>query len=115
MENLVANASRYTPNGGRIAVATSATAERVILEISDSGPGMAESERERVFDRFYRIGGDRNPASGSGLGLSIVKLIAEQHHATIRLGASPFGSGLSVCVEFPLSEEPPVAAPNGSA
>ncbi len=115
VDNLVANASRYTPMGGQIAVATSATTERVILDISDSGPGMAESERERVFDRFYRIGGDRNPASGSGLGLSIVKLIADLHRATIRFGASAFGTGLSVRVEFPLSEEAAVATPNGSA
>jgi two-component system sensor histidine kinase QseC len=115
VDNLVANASRYTPTGGQIAVATSATTERVILEISDSGPGMAESERERVFDRFYRIGGDRNPASGSGLGLSIVKLIADLHRATIRFGASAFGTGLSVRVEFPLSEEAAVATPDGSA
>ncbi|MBK9427391.1 MAG: sensor histidine kinase N-terminal domain-containing protein [Gammaproteobacteria bacterium] len=115
VDNLVANASRYTPMGGQIAVATSATTERVILEISDSGPGMAESERERVFDRFYRIGGDRNPASGSGLGLSIVKLIADLHRATIRFGASAFGTGLSVRVEFPLSEEAAVATPDGSA
>ncbi|MBK9427060.1 MAG: sensor histidine kinase [Gammaproteobacteria bacterium] len=61
VDNLVANASRYTPMGGQIAVATSATTERVILEISDSGPGMAESERERVFDRFYRIGATATP------------------------------------------------------
>lgn len=115
VDNLVANASRYTPMGGQIAVATSATTERVILDISDSGPGMAESEQERVFDRFYRIGGDRNPASGSGLGLSIVKLIADLHRATIRFGASVFGAGLSVRVEFPLSEEAAVATPDGSA
>jgi signal transduction histidine kinase len=114
VDNLVANASRYTPTGGQIAVATSATADRVILEISDSGPGMAEAEQERVFDRFYRIDGDRNPTSGSGLGLSIVKLIAELHHATIRFGASPFGNGLSVCVEFPLSEELIRSAPDRS-
>jgi two-component system sensor histidine kinase QseC len=114
VDNLVANASRYTPTGGQIAVAISATADRVILEISDSGPGMAEAERERVFDRFYRIGGDRNPISGSGLGLSIVKLIAELHHATIRFDASPFATGLSVRVEFPLSEELIRSAPDRS-
>lgn len=112
--NLLNNANRYTPAGGQIAVATSAAADRVILEVSDSGPGMAEPERERVFDRFYRIGGDRNPESGSGLGLSIVKLIADLHHASIQFRPSPFGSGLSVRVEFPLSDEQTAAKPQGS-
>lgn len=112
--NLLNNANRYTPEGGRIAVATSATADRVILEVSDSGPGMAEPEQERVFDRFYRVGGDRNPESGSGLGLSIVKLIADLHHATIHFRPSPFGTGLSVQVEFPLSDEQTPIKPRGS-
>jgi signal transduction histidine kinase len=112
--NLLSNANRYTPAGGRIAVATSAAADRVILEVSDSGPGMAQPEQERVFDRFYRIGGDRNPASGSGLGLSIVKLIADLHHAAIHFHPSPFGTGLSVRVEFPLSEEQTLPIPRGS-
>ena len=113
--NLLNNANRYTPAGGRIAVTTGATADRVTLEISDSGPGMADAEQERVFDRFYRIGGDRNPAAGSGLGLSIVKLIADLHHAAIRFQPSPFGTGLSVRVEFPLSEEQTQASPEGSS
>jgi signal transduction histidine kinase len=75
------------------------------LTVTDDGPGIAPDERARVFDRFYRRPGTMPP--GSGLGLSIVKAIADAHGATIQLADGPGGKGLAVTVTFAL----PVSAP----
>ena len=88
---------RYTPAGGRVNVTAVIDSGRPLLRVEDSGPGIPESDRERVFDRFYRRPGES--ATGSGLGLAIVKAIAERHHASIELGSSGLG-GLSVTVRF---------------
>lgn len=103
LRNLLANAIRYTPAGGRIRARTATSGDGVQVEVCDSGPGIAPELRERVFDRFYRIDGDRNGSgvAGCGLGLSIVKLVADLHGARIALADSPFGSGLAVRVMFP--------------
>jgi len=100
LSNLIDNALRYTPPGGRIDVAVERDASGASLVVSDTGPGIPAAERERVFDRFYR--GEVNEESGSGLGLSIVKRIADAHGATITLDAPPEGSGLVVRVRFPV-------------
>ena len=71
----------------------------VTLSVADTGPGIPAEARERVFDRFYR--GDDNAEPGSGLGLSIVRRIADAHHASISLDAAGEGSGLVVSVHFP--------------
>ena len=104
LSNLFDNALRYTPSGGRIDVAVDADGGAAILTVADTGPGIPPDERERVFDRFYRGGGNRAP--GSGLGLSIVKRIADAHGATVSLGAPEDGSGLVVTVRFPAYAEP---------
>lgn len=104
--NLVDNALRYTPAGGVIDVSATISRERrPLLRVRDSGPGIAPSERSRVFDRFYR--GEHAPQQsrdghGSGLGLSIVKAIADRHGAEVRLLDPPDGAtGLIVEVVFP--------------
>lgn len=97
--NLLDNAIRYTPANGRVLATVQAQDECIDLIIEDSGPGIPEGERQRVFDRFFR--GEGNRQSGSGLGLSIVKNIAEQHHAQVVLDRSRYG-GLKVSVSFPL-------------
>ena len=99
LANLIDNALRYTPRGGRIDVAVDADEGGATLSVADSGPGIPPEERERVFDRFVR--GADNPEPGSGLGLSIVKRVADAHHATIALDAPAQGSGLTVRVHFP--------------
>src|SRR5208282_4947415 len=106
LSNLVDNALRYTGSGGRVDVATGPDGERSALWVRDNGPGIAPSERDRVFDRFYRgqpAGGDDagTVVRGSGLGLSIVKRIAERYGATIELGPGIDGAGLCVGVRFP--------------
>lgn len=104
VRNLVDNAVRYTPEGGRVRVRTrggalsGVRAEPALLEVSDSGPGIAAADRERAFDRFYRRVG--SPQGGSGLGLAIVKAIADRHGAEVRLGDAADG-GLLVTVTFP--------------
>ncbi|HEY6450980.1 MAG TPA: ATP-binding protein [Steroidobacteraceae bacterium] len=96
--NLIDNAVRYTPPGGRVQVRCSGTAETARLEILDTGPGLPAPDRERAFDRFYRRAG--TPEEGSGLGLAIVKAIADRHGAQISL-ADAAGGGLQVTVTFP--------------
>ncbi|HQU78413.1 MAG TPA: ATP-binding protein [Azonexus sp.] len=98
LDNLVGNAVRYTPAGGRIDVSCGSSGEHAWLEVADNGPGIPAAERERVFDRFYRR--SEQDATGSGLGLAIVRAIADKHRATILLTDAP-GGGLRVRVEFP--------------
>ncbi|MFV3308820.1 ATP-binding protein [Pseudomonas sp. NY15181] len=100
VKNLVDNAVRYTPPGGKVDLLVSRQGDRVVLQVRDTGPGIPESERERVFDAFYRVPG--NPEIGSGLGLSIVKAIAARIGATVRLDFTDreAGTGLCVSLEF---------------
>lgn len=97
IRNLIDNAIRYTPRGGVIDVSLHESSGEVLLQVADSGPGIPESERERVFERFHRIGGD--DVQGSGLGLSIVAEVATMHNARIILGDAELG-GLLVTVLF---------------
>jgi two-component system OmpR family sensor kinase len=102
LRNLVDNAVRYTSAGGRVDVSVVELAgdtRGARLTVSDDGPGIPAAERERVFDRFYRRAGTSSP--GSGLGLSIVRTIAEGHGASVSLADGPPGKGLSVTVTFP--------------
>ncbi len=103
LRNLVDNAVRYTPVEGRVDVAVQHTGEgasaRALLKVVDTGPGIPPEDRVRVFDRFYRRPGSSPP--GSGLGMAIVKSIADAHGATVTLDAGPDGLGLAVTVSFP--------------
>ena len=133
LRNLIDNAVRYTPAGGRVDVtveavsaadAAGATGEAVggaavgaaaealggaRLTVSDDGPGIAPAERARVFDRFYRRAGTEPP--GSGLGLAIVKAIADAHGATVQLADGPSGKGLTVSVWLPAARLAPLTSP----
>jgi two-component system, OmpR family, sensor kinase len=106
VRNLVDNAVRYTPVGGTVDVSVQDSDEPgsrhgAVLRVVDTGPGIPADERQRVFDRFYRPPGTAPP--GSGLGMAIVKAIADAHAASISLGNGPNGSGLAVSVSFPFS------------
>ncbi|OEZ62009.1 sensor histidine kinase [Duganella sp. HH105] len=87
LSNLIDNALRYTPAGGSVTVRVRAGDEHSLLEVEDTGPGIAPAERTRVFERFYRILG--NSAEGSGLGLAIVREIAQQHGAEVDIYNNP--------------------------
>jgi signal transduction histidine kinase len=94
LQNLVSNAVRHTPDGGRITVSAEAGAHDVRIVVQDTGPGIADEHLERVFDRFYKVDGSRTGTalpSGSGLGLSIVRAIVERHGGHISAGNSPDG------------------------
>jgi len=100
LRNLTENAIKYTPEQGRVRlrIARHNAVTRVVVE--DSGPGIAPAQRERMFERFVRA--DDAPGTGSGLGLSIAKAIAERHGAGLTLGHSADLGGLSVRLEFPV-------------
>lgn len=100
VRNLIDNAVRYAPDKGQVCIQVGVERGRGVLIVQDSGDGIAEENRARVFDRFYRVAGTR--ASGSGLGLAIVKAVAERYRATIELGRAAIG-GLEVRVTFPLA------------
>jgi two-component system sensor histidine kinase TctE len=87
LSNLIDNALRYTPAGGSVTVRVRGSAGQALLEVEDTGPGIAPGERHRVFERFYRILGSSAP--GSGLGLAIVREIAGQHGAEIEIFSNP--------------------------
>jgi signal transduction histidine kinase len=98
VENLVHNAILYTPEGGVVQVSVTNN-DDIELVVEDNGPGIPVSEREKVFDRFYRLHTATN-CTGSGLGLSIVKEIAERHGATVSLQAGETGPGCKFIVKF---------------
>jgi len=96
--NLIDNAVRYAGRGGRVQIRVSRLqGDGTLLQVDDSGSGIAPAERGRVFDRFYRRSPDAS--SGSGLGLAIVRAIADRHRATVTLADAPLG-GLRVQVVF---------------
>lgn len=104
LRNLLANAVAYAAHEGEVALGTRREADgAVVLWVADSGPGIADAEAARLFERFYRAKGQTQP--GSGLGLSIVKALAQAHGATVSLGRAmrpeaPLG-GLLVELRFP--------------
>lgn len=99
LRNLVDNAIRYSSEAGEVEVSVTRAPGALVLRVADNGPGIAQEERDRVLDRFYRIVG--SSGQGSGLGLSIVKRIADLHHARTRLLPKAQGPGLVVEVSFP--------------
>lgn len=104
VRNLLDNAIRYTPEHGQVRTTLEVAGETAVLTVEDSGGGIPEPERARIFDRFYRLPG--TSPNGSGLGLAIVKAIAERHGARVVLGDGSLG-GLSVQVAFPFHPDQP--------
>jgi signal transduction histidine kinase len=90
LDNLLANALKFTPRGGRVRVRVWREENRVLFEMADSGPGVPPSEWETIFDR-YRQGSRGRASGGAGLGLAIARGIAEAHHGTISVGTGDLG------------------------
>ncbi|OGA39969.1 MAG: hypothetical protein A3G24_13945 [Betaproteobacteria bacterium RIFCSPLOWO2_12_FULL_62_13] len=99
LNNLLDNGIRYTQPGGQVTARVVPDGRQVALSVEDTGPGIPERERERVFERFYRVLG--TGTEGCGLGLAIVREIALSHGAEIALDAGPVGTGTTVKVSFP--------------
>ena len=96
MSNLVGNAIRHTPRGGRVAVSAAATASGIRLVVSDTGVGMSKEAVEHAFERFWRSG----EWAGAGLGLAIVRDLVQAHAGTVAIESSP-GEGTKVLVDLP--------------
>ena len=99
--NLLDNAIRYTPSGGKVTAALEAGPTSVQMRVSDTGIGIAPGDAARVFERFYRTGEARSRQDGGfGLGLAIVRWIAESHRGTVECVSQP-GRGSSFTVTLP--------------
>jgi two-component system sensor histidine kinase TctE len=97
--NLIDNALLYTPSGGIVTVRCGNTGGQTSWEVEDSGPGIPADERQRVFERFYRL--DTTGVDGCGLGLPIVREIAHNHKASITIETGPSLGGALIRVTFP--------------
>jgi signal transduction histidine kinase len=102
LRNLVDNAVRYSPAGTTVRVEVSSDAAAIRLRVVDEGPGVPERELDRLGERFHRLADMAAP--GSGLGLSIVRRIAELHGAAVSFSPGPHGKGLEATVAFPLTK-----------
>jgi two-component system sensor histidine kinase BaeS len=105
--NLLDNSLKYTDPGGALAARLSCDGGRIILELADSAPGVADEHLERLFERLYRVEGSRSRATGgAGLGLAICKSIVEAHGGTISAHPSSLG-GILIRVTLPLASRQP--------
>ncbi|WP_300024460.1 ATP-binding protein [Oscillibacter sp.] len=105
MMNIIGNAIKYTPDGGHIRVTADSTEEQVFMDVCDDGIGIPEEDRERIFERFYRVDKARSRESGgTGLGLSIAREIVQRHHGSIAL-APHEGPGTTVRLTLPIAQE----------
>lgn len=103
LDNLVGNALRYTPPGGRVDVSLAVRSARGIISVRDTGPGLTPDQLTRVFERFYRVDPSRSrDAGGSGLGLAIAKALAEAMGGRIWATSSGPGAGATFSVELPV-------------
>jgi two-component system OmpR family sensor kinase len=108
--NLVQNAFVHTPPGTSVSVSTRRSGHDAVIEVADDGPGIPPYLRERIFNRFVRGEGDRSGTAGSGLGLSIVRAVAESHGGRVELHSSESG-GARFVVRLPLAQIPPPPPP----
>jgi len=100
LSNLIDNALRYTPADGSVTVRIMREGADVVIEVEDTGPGIAAEQRARVFDRFYRVP-NATADEGSGLGLAIVKRVVDRHAGSVTLDDAAAGRGLKVSVRLP--------------
>ncbi len=104
IRNLLDNAIRYSGEGGSVRIVVSVEAGRAIIELTDTGEGIPTRDRDRVFERFYRVDSARSrDTGGTGLGLSIVKHVAESHGGSVEV-ESELGVGSTFTVRLPLAE-----------
>jgi signal transduction histidine kinase len=101
--NLLENAIKYTPPGGRIKIAAAAEGDQIILRVSDTGPGIPAADQPYVFDKFFRASNVPDDTGGTGLGLSIVKSIVDSHQGRIWLD-SQLGRGTVFTVVLPKAD-----------
>ena len=103
--NLLDNASRHSPAGGTVRVSAHALGQVVRISVQDEGPGIADGDRERVFERFQR--GSARTDGGTGLGLAIARWAVQLHGGTIRVAPTPPGGGCRIDVHLPRTSASP--------
>lgn len=101
---LLANAAKFTPAGGKVTVRADSTDSDAVLEVTDTGPGIPETERPLVWERFYR-GSSGRLADGSGIGLAVVKELVDAHGGRISVDDTP-GGGTRFIVHLPQTATP---------
>ncbi len=104
LSNVLHNALRYTPAGGRVTVSVEPHGAHVAITVTDSGPGVAPCEMSRLGERFFRGGNGRLP--GSGLGLAIARSVVERHGGSLHFSTGSSGGGLRVCLCLPRLDDP---------
>jgi two-component system phosphate regulon sensor histidine kinase PhoR len=116
MSNLLSNAVRYTPGGGRIEAGWQVQPDgRAVFFVKDSGPGIAPEHIARLTERFYRVDRSRSrETGGTGLGLAIVKHVVQRHGAELRID-STVGAGSTFSIVLPASRVRPAVTPRGGA
>ncbi len=103
LENLIENAIKYTPEGGKISLSLVAGADGIEARVADTGPGIPEADRDRIFERFYRVEKSRADApEGAGLGLAITRRILQLHDSRIEVESAP-GRGAAFSFRLPLA------------
>jgi signal transduction histidine kinase len=101
VSNLIVNAIQYTPKGGSVTVILDCQNTHAIVQVRDTGIGIAPEHQQRIFDRFYRVDSDRSRASGgSGLGLAIASAIGRSHQGSLQL-QSELGKGSTFTIRLP--------------
>jgi signal transduction histidine kinase len=101
------NAIQYTPSGGRVTVILDCSGRSALIQVRDTGIGIAPEQQQRIFDRFYRVSSDRSRASGgSGLGLAIAMAIVQAHDGSLEV-QSELGQGSTFTVRLSLETTPP--------
>lgn len=104
LANLLDNAARHSPAGGRITVTARREDDAVAITVADQGPGIPEADRDRVFERFVTSSAH---TSGTGLGLAIARWVAQLHHGAIAVAETAEASGATIAVSLPLDHERP--------
>jgi signal transduction histidine kinase len=100
--NLIANAVKYTPEGGQLEIALATREDEAVVTVSDTGIGIPEEHLPHIFDRFYRIDKARNREDGgTGLGLAIVQSLAQAHDGRVNVTSTP-GEGSTFTVYLPI-------------
>ena len=112
--NLLSNANRHTPAGGRVEVRARNEQDAVLIEVEDSGPGIEPHDRERIFQPFYRVGGDASEVPGSGLGLAVARRFTELQEGRIWVEDGADG-GARFCLQLPAADAADDAGGGGRA
>jgi two-component system sensor histidine kinase KdpD len=110
--NILDNAGKYSPTGGRIEIGAAVEDARVVVRVSDEGPGIPPEARNTVFDVFYRVRAGDKQAAGTGLGLSICRGLVEAHGGGVEALPGPDGRGTTIAFWLPAQPVPAIASPD---